>query len=332
MHTTSINIGNGKQKFFRYMGGEDSHRFYHLDRKIGCKIDMPEIDDYIDYERSILFADYDRLPSGFSDWESHREYTKFKYGHIGFVFESSSGKTKIAFVLEGIHLSDRIKTDTLKKLIQDDMDGVGLKHNDLSRSFMHPRFFSAFGSFIRSADPIKPVRDHQVKYITLPNAILSDYPEPIREIVTHIASFGWKSTAGVDCPQRYIADAFGRSQSTVSVNMQDAKNDGVIRCVDSSVSVGRKAMTFAISTALYSAIVAWSCIGSLTSGGYPKNLYRAPVLDLEDGHWYEGLWRATNHFHDESSFMDWAFSESRDPQKHHERMAMASRAWNNHLA
>jgi len=332
-YITSINIGNGKQKFFRYMGGEFSHRFYAMDRKIGVKSDLPEIDDYIDYDRSIIFADFDELPVGFDNWDAHREYISYNYGHVGFVFPSASGKTKIAVVTKGIHLSDRIKRDTLRSIFGDDIAGAGMGHNDMSMSFIRPESFRGLGDFIRSSSAVTPVRDHQVSYISLPSAILSDCPEVVREIVTHIASFGNRAIDGVDCPQRYIAEAFNRSQSTVSVAIRDAESMGLIKCVDDTVCVGRKAKTYSIGRVLFASIAVWACLSISTQrAADPKNLYRSSPLTLLPGGWYSGLWAATNYFMDEPSFLEWANSESRDPLKHRERMKMASRAWANHIA
>ena len=320
----------GRTKFISMpMWGDTKFERFFCPSSVKCDVDYPAVDSYVDGTVFLVYADFDKLPDGYSDWDAFEEYCRWQHGH-GFVFRTRSNKVKIVFRVNE-RPTKTTANATLKSILGDDFRHIDTNEKAMLETFMHPRWFGSFGAFCFGEGHVYPVvHDYQwemidVKDKKFDHPIVDSLPAIEKKVYRFMASTN-RCVKGLDCPQKFIAEQIGCDQSEVSRALASMAKKGLIECIDASVKIGKKAKTFVLSGVLLSLFVCFSPRDPRTLYGNHTPLPTA----IEDGTFYFNLWAATNWFTDGGSYFKWVHSIPNIGKK--DRLDMAERAWATHAA
>lgn len=159
------------------------------------------------------------------------------------------------------------------------------------------------------------------------------------EIAGSMARRGLEGSLGLSMIwlARELDHQFGVSVCIATVGRDLSVLKHSLKCVDESYTPLHKARTFQFSGWFRKLIE--RKVGSTSSFkeeilvrmDKPSTgaVYREPPPAPQPGHWYEGLWRATNFFKTEEEYLGWARSLPGIEKKH--RFRVAERAWADHI-
>lgn len=325
---------------------------------------LPLLDLWSGGEVKLIVADFDRLPDGYSSehwssekkilWEDFRRYLHYRYGKIGLVLISPSGKAKIVFKISlpnSIEMTREIALDTLQILLEESDFAVIDRSAPAARLlFLNSGMYRVMRDRLDPRPIIQPVLDSleeggvpQTSQEHRWKPALAAAPELDaldgvldREVQWFLARFlaGAPELANecIGLSQPYLVRQSAHwlekpfSQRSLSEGIASLIAKGLLSVIDDSFAPGRKSKLYRAEGVLRNAMDA--LIQKRHSG---KVSTRPAFLDedLPDGMWDATLWKATNWFGDEASFLEWA--TGKNGIEHEGRFRKAKAAWRNHI-
>lgn len=318
----------------------------------------------------LIVADYDELPMDFiheedrdwregEAWEHYRQYLEWRYGRLGLVLPSPSGKAKILFKVhlsEGVQMNPAIAHDTLDYLLdQEDRVMIDRRPVAAQRFFMNEVMFKTIQKGGLEEVPVHPAvldsLDNVPEYLALKEGRL---PEPRRWdlipadapefnpligtlkneaewfLVRILASSPRRALQGIDLPQPFIVQqseqALERPLSLAATcrAIKSFVGQGFLKVVDEGYYPGRRGKRYCADGILVEILN-----NRLTTQCSTKI---RPVVDsIPDGKWESVFWMMTNYFSSEGDYLQWAYSLPGVDKKGKNRRKKAQRAWRAHV-
>lgn len=333
------------------------------------KLQLPTFDLWSAGDIKIIAADFDQLPdwyvrdtSEYLDdrtneilWDDFRLYLSHQYGRMGLVLRSPSGKAKVLFKAEvpaSIQMSCAIALDTLRHFLDDwDFAAVDPMPAALNRLYVNREMLDAMQSGLEETPILDPILDSldQDSSPTRSSGfttcrLLSPETEELKvldgilqhEVEWFLVRFMGVTPAAalksIALPRVFLSKQashhLGRplGQSAFSRAIRSMVSRGLLLLVDDYYAPGRKAKLYQVGGVLQEAMAKLNPPLIL-----PRDPETASFLDkdIPNGHWYRVLWRATNFFQDEASFLAWAHSKKGIGL--HNRSQKAKEAWRCHV-
>jgi hypothetical protein len=333
------------------------------------KLQLPTFDLWSAGDIKIIAADFDHVPDWYvidtseylEDrtnemlWDDFRLYLSHQYGRMGLVLRSPSGKAKVLFKVEvpaSIQVSYDIALDTLRHFLDEwDFAAVDPMPAALNRLYVNKDMLDAMKSGLEAIPIFDPILDSLDQdscparsFCFTPWSLLpseADELRPLDGALQHelewflVCFMGGNPEAalqGIALPRIFLSKLashhLGRSigQTAFSRAIRSMVGRGLLIVVDDFYAPGRKAKLYRVDGVLQ------ETLAKLKS---PLFLPRDPEIasfldkDIPDGQWYRVLWRATNFFRDEASFLAWAHSKQGIELRH--RKQKAKDAWRCHV-
>lgn len=322
----------------------------------------------------LVAADYDEIPGWYQNdalnyldddagwvpteemlWEDFRSYLSHRYGKLGLVIPTPSGKAKILFMVlvpPSIRMSHAIALDTLQHLLEEwDFAAVDIKHAALSKCFVNEVMFAAKQSGLEALPVHEPILDSlnlepissQVARSTsweLPS-LGAEERNALSGVIQHevewfiVRFMGSMPTASLECialPRIFLSrqsslhpkGPFG--QAAISRAISALVDRGLLAVVDDRYAPGKKAKLYRAEGGLREAMAR---LNQATPKPRDPELASFLSQEIPDGHWDEVLWKATNYFRDEDSYLAWIRGKKGLELRGREKKAQA--AWRCHV-
>ncbi|MBP1627347.1 MAG: hypothetical protein H6Q00_1822 [Holophagaceae bacterium] len=267
----------------------------------------------------LVVADFDHLPEGFESWEQHREILTYKYGRMGLVLESPSGKSKVVFVVEsGGTMTSEIALDTLDHLLdEEERPQIDRSPSALSQFFLREKGFLLLREHLNALPVFPAVFD------SLPDqkepfrwwVFAEDLPDlglsPLEDfLVRFILGASKRSLEELALPQLLIlaqAELYGFSftspaagQKQISRIIRSFKDRGWLEVVNPTFIPGALAKTYKAAGPLRE--MAMEILKS-----HPTKVHQSPE-SIENHEWNKDLLREANYHRNQESYEGWFYS------------------------
>lgn len=283
------------------------------------KNDLPCFDPWSAILKLVI-ADFDLLPDSFVSWDQFREYLEWKYGRMGLVLESPSGKAKVFFVVKapGARMTKEIALDTLEHLLEEDERGaIDRGASALTQFFLREEAFSllrerldglpVFPAILDSTEAPERPRKWLLYTGDLPDLGLDDFKT---FIVRFILGASKRALAELTVSQPYLV-------AQARLNGFDLPNAG------SAVTKASRALAFLVKAGLLERTsqkyrpgvkgkgyrVAGT-LGELAEQILKEHPHKdhVPPTTIPDHDWNRTLLRESNYHRSQESFEAWFYS------------------------
>lgn len=317
--------------------------------EVANKHQLPTFDLWSAGDIRVIAADFDQFPRWYEIdslecledrtngmlWDDFRLYLSHRYGKLGLVLQTPSGKAKILFKVQvpaSIRMTYAIALDTLQHLLDEqDFAALDTMPAALNRLFVNGGMVEAMRSGLEAfpihapiLDSIEPEPSSRCSSRFTPWRLLPTDAEelkPLEQVLRNEAEWflvrflgGAPAAAlqSIALPRVHLSSQashhLGRSigQTAFSRAVRSMVGRGLLIVVDDHYAPGRKAKLYRVGGVLQE---------TLTKLSPPMIPPRDPEIasflnkDIPDGQWNAVLWRATNYFQDEDSFLAWAHSK-----------------------
>lgn len=338
------------------------------------KEQLPLFDLWCIKDIKLVAADFDQIPEWFENdalnyldgdaeldpteemlWADFRSYLSHRYGRLGLVLSTPSGKAKILFLVlasASIPMSHAIALDTLQLLLEEwDFASVDTKPAALNRLYVNGEMLASMQSGLEVLpvhEPVLDSLDQEPISGQISRCSLWDLPPlPAEEqsalggVIHHdvewfiVRFMGSMPTASLECmalPQIFLSRQSSQhpegpfGQATISRAVNALVNRGLLAVVDDRYAPGKKAKLYRAEGVLREAMVRLSLAAPKPPGPEVASFLSQ---EIPDGHWDEVLWKATNFFRDETSYMAWV--QGKKGVKLRGRARKAQVAWRCHV-
>lgn len=288
-------------------------------------------------------------------WKEFRSYLSHRYGRLGLVLPTPSGKAKILFVLLApapIQMTHTIALDTLQFLLEEgDFAAVDKKAAALNRLYVNREMLLAMQTGLEALPAHEPILDSldqepgshpSARFVPWDLPLLGvEERNALGGVIQHEAEwFIVRFMAGMPtCALESIAlprillsklsslrpeGPFG--QAAFSRAIKALMGRGLLVLVDDTYVPGKKAKLYRAEGVLHEVMARLSKVAP-----EPRDHEVSSFLgeDIPDGQWTDVLWKATNYFRDEASYLAWAYAKEGVERKN--RKQKAREAWRNHV-
>jgi hypothetical protein len=261
----------------------------------------------------LLFADFDILPPGFSDWNCFYNYCKYSYPS-GCVMKTFSGKVKVAFTVK---TSGANKAEQLRSYLLDIIGNDLYEYLDLTVSGMTIMFFDKLQSAVLYAyscsgkhlevgiDIGYSELDHSFKsyvgelpdfakyWVESGRSSIKKREKFIRIVLMQLGL----AKSGFDLPTTKLGYEIDVPPSRISEWLRSLMRLKLLKCIDEKYKIGFKAKTYkAVGSMLnYMKITFFKALKT-TTNYCSKNIEKMLPTYIQDGDWNRKVWELSKHF------------------------------------
>jgi hypothetical protein len=288
-------------------------------------------------------------------WENFRYYLSHRYGKLGLVIPTPSSKAKILFLVlapPSTQMSHSIALDTLQHLLEEwDFAGVDAKAAALNRLYVNAEMLAAMQSGLEALlvhEPVLDSLDQEPISGPFSRPSLWDLPPlPAEEqnalggviqhevewfIVRFMGSMPTASLESIALPQIFLSrqsshhpeGPFGQAAISRAVNA--LVNRGLLAVVDDRYAPGKKAKLYRAEGVLREVMARLNLAAPKLCDPEATAFLSQ---DIPDGQWDDVLWKATNFFRDEASYLTWVQGKQGVELRGRQKKAQA--AWRCHV-
>jgi len=294
----------------------------------------------------LVVADFDSLPvvPGLAwDWETFRAYLSWRYGHLGLVVESPSGKAKIVFVVripDGASMTTDIALDTLDWLLDpEEREVIDRTPAALTQFLLREKAFSLLQERLNllpvhpaildsTEEPEETTRWHLFEG-EVPDMGLNDLQE---FLIRYILGSSKLALAKIALSQPYLvrqAEMKGFSfksmvagQKQVSRALEKFQEMGLLEVVNGKWFGGKRAKTYRAAGVLKD--LAEEILANL-----PDKEPHVPPASIAAGAWNRILLHESNYHLAQETYEQWFYSLDGCMDK--DREAQMRKVWKWHI-
>lgn len=322
----------------------------------------------------LVAADFDQIPEWYEQdarnyrdedagceltanelWEDFRSYLSHRYGRLGLVLPTPSGKAKILFMARvpaSIQMSHAIALDTLQHLLEEwDFAAVDKKPAALNRLYVNREMLAAMQSGLDALPAHEPILDGlDQEPSSQPSARFVPWDLPLLGveernalggviqheaewfIVRVMAGMPLRALESIALPRILLSQQSSHhpegpfGQAAFSRAIKALAGRGLLVVVDDTYTPGKKAKLYRAEGVLREVMAQLS---KATVKPYDPEAASFLGQDIPDGQWDEVLWKATNYFRDEASYLAWACAKKGVERRNCKQKAKT--AWRCHV-